>query len=139
MLRPTPRSTRTDTLFPHTTLFRSVQEPDVKPATKVSVVVSVLVELEAMLEPDALRESIVASASIRAEANLSLLLATTNLPRPLREACQRSSMRLGPSPPVVGSTFHGDGGGLFGSSVPCRPMDTPKVKIGSAYCRERVW
>src|SRR3546814_11505595 len=80
------------------------QEPDVKPGTKVSVVVSVLVELEAMLEPDALRESIVARASIRAEANLSLLLATTNLPRPLREACQRSSMRLGPSPPVVGST-----------------------------------
>src|SRR3546814_7034475 len=53
-----------------------VQEPDVKPATKVSVVVSVLVELEAMLEPGALRESIVASASIRAAANLSLLLAT---------------------------------------------------------------
>src|SRR3546814_3647766 len=77
-----------------------------------------------MLEPGALRESIVARASIRAEANLSLLLATTNLPRPLREACQRSSMRLGPSPPVVGSTFQGDGGGLFGSSVPCRPMDT---------------
>src|SRR3546814_2381507 len=96
-----------------------VQEPDVRPATKVSVVGSVLVELEAMLEPDALRESIVARASIRAEANLSLLLATTNLPRPLREACQRSSMRLGPSPPVVGSTFQGDGGGLFGSSVPC--------------------
>src|SRR3546814_17660438 len=82
-----------------------------------------------MLEPDALRESIVASASIRAEANLSLLLATTNLPRPLREACQRSSMRLGPSPTVVGSTFHGDGGGLFGSSVTCRQMNTPKVTL----------
>src|SRR3546814_12126584 len=82
-----------------------------------------------MLEPDALRESIVARASIRAEANLSLLLATTNLPRPLRAACQRPSMRLGPSPPVVGSTFQGDGGGLFGSSVPFRPMDTPQVTL----------
>src|SRR3546814_13978237 len=104
-----------------------------------------------MLEPGALRESIVARASIRAEANLSLLLATTNLPRPLREACQRSSMRLGPSPPVVGSTLQGDGGGLFGSSVPCRPMDTPTVtmcchldgaaapvQIGRASCRETV-
>src|SRR3546814_441017 len=104
-------------------------EPNANPATKVSVVVAGLVELEAMVEPDALRESIVARASIRVEANLSLLLATTNLPRPLREACQRSSMRLGPSPPVVGSTFQGDGGGLFGSSVPCRPMDTPKVTM----------
>src|SRR3546814_16002405 len=101
-----------------------------------------------MLEPDALRESIVARASIRAEANLSLLLATTNLPRPLREACRRSSMSLGPSPPVVGSTFQGDGGGLFGSSVPCRPMDTPTVTMscqlagsapehGRASCRGR--
>src|SRR3546814_7464888 len=70
-----------------------VQEPDVKPATKVSVVVSVLVELEAMLEPDALRESIVASASIWVEAKLSLFLATPNLPRTLRVVCQRSSMR----------------------------------------------
>src|SRR3546814_4806636 len=105
------------------------QVTDGKRATKVSVVESVWVELEAMLEPDALRESIVARASIRAEANLSLLLATTNLPRPLREACQRSSMRLRPSRPVVGSTFQGDGGGLFGSSVPCRPMDTPKVTM----------
>src|SRR3546814_14494521 len=82
-----------------------------------------------MVEPDALRESIEARASIRAEANLSPLLATTNLPRPFREACPRSSMRLGPSPPVVGSPFHGAGGGLFGSSVPCRPMDPPKVTI----------
>src|SRR3546814_4938580 len=27
MIRPPPRSTRTDTLFPYTTLFRSVQRP----------------------------------------------------------------------------------------------------------------
>src|SRR3546814_12959616 len=56
-----------------------VQEPDVKPATKVSVVVSVLVELEAMLEPDELSESIVTSDSLMAEANLSLLIATPDL------------------------------------------------------------
>src|SRR3546814_6159712 len=58
-----------------------VQEPDVKPATKVSVVVSVLVELEAMLEPDALRESIVASASLRAGATLSPWIDPTNQKR----------------------------------------------------------
>src|SRR3546814_8163382 len=27
MIRPPPRSTRTDTLFPYTTLFRSIQPP----------------------------------------------------------------------------------------------------------------
>src|SRR3546814_13843798 len=27
MIRPPPRSTRTDTLFPYTTLFRSISEP----------------------------------------------------------------------------------------------------------------
>src|SRR3546814_14573901 len=65
-----------------------VQEPDVKPATKVSVVVSVLVELEAMLEPDGLRESIVARAWMQAEANLAPLLAHKNLTSPIGASCQ---------------------------------------------------
>src|SRR3546814_15577122 len=34
MIRPPPRSTRTDTLFPYTTLFRS-EKPTVEPDTKV--------------------------------------------------------------------------------------------------------
>src|SRR3546814_3092988 len=32
MLRPTPRSTPTDTLFPYTTLFRSIGQPQWKPS-----------------------------------------------------------------------------------------------------------
>src|SRR3546814_17170433 len=31
MIRPPPRSTRTDTLFPYTTLFRSVEAPAAEP------------------------------------------------------------------------------------------------------------
>ncbi|KRG53854.1 hypothetical protein ABB22_17350 [Stenotrophomonas nitritireducens] len=57
-----------------------IQLPEVKPATKVKVVVSVLVELEAMFEPEALRESIVDNAAVNAEANFSVSEATTKLP-----------------------------------------------------------
>src|SRR3546814_2020332 len=32
MIRPPPRSTRTDTLFPYTTLFRSEARPEISPA-----------------------------------------------------------------------------------------------------------
>src|SRR3546814_4472523 len=38
MLRRTPRSTRTDTLFPYTTLFRSVQHVDARAALVIGEV-----------------------------------------------------------------------------------------------------
>src|SRR3546814_4716543 len=36
MIRRPPRSTRTDTLFPYTTLFRSIQRLDLKPSLPVA-------------------------------------------------------------------------------------------------------
>src|SRR3546814_15263155 len=37
MIRRPPRSTRTDTLFPYTTLFRSQPHPDIAPHVRIAV------------------------------------------------------------------------------------------------------
>src|SRR3546814_15413100 len=38
MIRRPPRSTRTDTLFPYTTLFRSRQRPEIAPVQAVGMI-----------------------------------------------------------------------------------------------------
>src|SRR3546814_3113441 len=52
MIRRPPRSTRTDTLFPYTTLFRSVGVPDERLGERVVA----LVESDRELDEDVLRK-----------------------------------------------------------------------------------
>src|SRR3546814_8560502 len=52
MIRPPPRSTRTYTLFPYTTLFRSIQEsPTAAVATKVFIIARAAEPLASSAEP----------------------------------------------------------------------------------------
>src|SRR3546814_1310899 len=55
MIRRPPRSTRTDTLFPYTTLFRSEQIPQVVPAAgvRVKLIAGQLGEVKGVIEQPA--------------------------------------------------------------------------------------
>src|SRR3546814_4001115 len=55
MIRRPPRSTRTDTLFPYTTLFRSdIVEPADQPAQVASLIKALVRRVEAMIETGSL-------------------------------------------------------------------------------------
>ncbi|MNV47847.1 hypothetical protein D3C71_1397270 [compost metagenome] len=110
-------------------IMSPIQVFEVKPATKVNVVDSVLVELEAILEPDALRAAIFLSASSKALANLSVSVATTKLPCAFLLAWKRSSIRSAPLFLIGSGHAYPGGTGLFGFIVPCRPMEIPNVTM----------
>src|SRR3546814_11754717 len=83
MIRQPPRSTRTDTLFPYTTLFRSLDGPTAEAISGICT--------EVVAAPDADDE---AKAIFAKKKNLRLLL-TGDLPDPARTGLQMKSIAGG--------------------------------------------
>src|SRR5690349_7712200 len=91
------------------------------------------VELAVTFDAEPRRAATVASASTIALANSVGFLAATKLPRPLTEACHRSSMRSASSA-SVGSPqrlepLAMETRSVDGLRLPCRPIDTPMVTM----------
>src|SRR3546814_18318864 len=84
MVRRPPRSTRTDTLFPYTTLFRSVDRPDagtneIAPGLQIMAQAAVLAgQCDVLVDfssPSALPENLAAARA----ANTPIVIGTTGL------------------------------------------------------------
>src|SRR3546814_249147 len=85
MLRRPPRSTRTDTLFPYTTLFRSNPQVERQPVIHLPIVLDVDAELEIIrfdrrialtgrrAEFDAIGDGVVEGATVRIEIGVIMI------------------------------------------------------------------
>src|SRR3546814_19122966 len=75
MIRRPPRSTRTDTLFPYTTLFRSEQIPQVVPAAgvRVKLIAGQLGEVKGVIEQPA-TDPVYLDIELAAAASITLPL-----------------------------------------------------------------
>src|SRR3546814_20845846 len=72
MLRRPPRSTRTDTLFPYTTLFRSMESDPAQPFAELVRKVRDVV-LDSFSAPDIRLEDLTRELSLRSEGGGSML------------------------------------------------------------------
>src|SRR3546814_11721031 len=122
MMRRPPRSTRTDTLFPYTTLFRSLDVLQVQAAAEHGFDVAALARLVA----GALHEIAYARVAREVQRDVVLRLAATNAqvarqPERAHPVHQAEVDRLGHTAPVgdrglgiVADTVRGGGGGERG-------------------------
>src|SRR3546814_15876313 len=129
MIRRPPRSTRTDTLFPYTTLFRSLVLAGESQAPQVhALVAAVNARLAAPIsyrDTDSNETSLDALTTLAAELNAGrvrgLLMLDVN---PVYDA--PTSLRFGDALRRAGTSFHL---GLY--------ADETAQQIGRASCRER--
>src|SRR3546814_18043313 len=130
MLRRPPRSTRTDTLFPYTTLFRSFElvaqgaEGDAQGGGGLGLVVAVF--LQGLLDGGALDLLDVrgqGAAGGFARASTASAMAALRLPVRSSRAC-----------PALLQTSRAYPGRIY---PPCR--ESGRQQIGRASCRERGW
>src|SRR3546814_9314465 len=116
MIRRPPRSTRTDTLFPYTTLFRSL--PRAVPAGRV-------VDLPHRLETQVVGGS--GMASLNQGSTVPLTLTVIGLPR--RSSALPNGSRTQPSLPQYSSTL------VFSSPLKRTPM--PRSTAAASWQRLR--
>src|SRR3546814_13808831 len=111
MIRRPPRSTRTATLFPYTTHFRSIRSPAASAAVQPAA--------SAAVQP-------AASAAVQADGHLTVDKTKwyDQFPRLKRRGEGIPSGRHSPRP------FHSTAGGTH---------ELYHLQIGRASCRERVW
>src|SRR3546814_14554476 len=118
MIRRPPRSTRTDTLFPYTTLFRSASCLPLGIAAKGSAALAALCRLGRLYERQL-------APATRAGRRLSFQVVVLG-----------STVGAAMLAPAFGSAHH--------AACPLRATPAGQAmkggsKIGSASCRERVW
>src|SRR3546814_16286785 len=128
MIRRPPRSTRTDTLFPYTTLFRALSDPPEVPGLPVSIVavVGLVMNIAAFL---LLRSGAKESINIRG-AYLEVMADMVGSIGVLVSGLVTLAFGWRYADPVIGVAI-----GLF---VLPRAFNLGRHEIGRASCRERV-